>query len=132
MGYAPHEDELERLGEAKGIVTASANNSSNQPYLQIITREKIFSYVLPQNKVHDINKLTVANGSLKYELPSDSRVLLTIHNLQGKMIKTYINNVQKAGLHKVDIWNTYLAKGQYILSFKTDTFNTKKIISIYK
>ena len=87
--------------------------------------------LLPGRVITDFSGISSANGSFRYGLPSNSRVLIRTYTLQGKQVKTYINGYQKAGFYQVNMESSNLANGQYILFFKAGNFNMKRMVSIY-
>jgi hypothetical protein len=57
---------------------------------------------------------------LEYNLFDDADVTLTMVNLQGKIIKTVLNNeVQTKGAYKMEIDGSELLTGEYIVVFRT-------------
>ena len=74
--------------------------------LQTIPQE----FSLKQNYPNPFNPRTV----IQYELPVESRVVLTVSDVQGKMAARLIDQVQPAGYQSVE-WNPFgLASGIYL------------------
>ena len=83
-----------------------------------------------QNYPNPFNLSTI----IKYSLPEDSRIKITIYNIQGQKIKQLINDHQSAG-HKSIVWDgknqndRAVASGVYFYRIQTDDFvSTKKML----
>jgi hypothetical protein len=61
---------------------------------------RVTSYALDQNYPNPFNPSTV----LKYRLPVDSRVRLTVTNLLGQVVATLVDRAERAGTRQVE-WN---------------------------
>ncbi len=62
------------------------------------------------------------NTEIRFELPKDSYVTLTIFNVLGQKIATLIENKQRAGIHRVS-WNaTDFPAGTYLYRLETKEF----------
>ena len=88
------------------------------------------AFSLSQNYPNPFNPETV----IKYALPEDCHVELTIYNILGQKVKTLINQYQNAG-HKMVHWNgrddkgNEIASGVYLYKMKTPKYSqTKKMI----
>ncbi|MBI5021666.1 MAG: InlB B-repeat-containing protein [Ignavibacteriales bacterium] len=137
----------DRSGEL--ILSASGNNTSSNSIRIIPTSEQPPSapgvndvvpknipsqYALMQNYPNPFNPTSV----IKYQLPVDSRVNLTIYNLLGEEIITLVDEVQNAGYQSVQ-WNGLnnsnikLPSGVYIYNMTAvDIQNQKNIFSEVK
>ena len=91
------------------------------------------TYTLDQNYPNPFNPST----TIKFSIPNDEFVSLTIHNILGEKVATLINNKISAGDHEVNFNASNLASGVYvyILSVENDGSNsgqtflsTKKMI----
>ena len=87
-------------------------------------------YALHQNYPNPFNPIT----SLRYDLPENSMVTITIYDMLGREVRTIMNEVQDAG-YKSIIWNATNDYGQtvsagiYLYQIKTERFvQTKKMI----
>lgn len=79
------------------------------------------TFIVHQNYPNPFNDVT----NIRYELPSDSHVKLTIFNAAGRKVSTLIDDIQSAGVHSV-IWNPRgLSSGLYFYTFSTDGFSEK-------
>ena len=90
------------------------------------------SFSIEQNYPNPFNPET----TIRYQLPIDSRVSLTIHNLMGQEIISLANGNRSAGFHSVT-WNGRDAQGRkvlngmYLYNFNAGDFRvTKKMILI--
>lgn len=68
-------------------------------------------FSLPQNYPNPFNQETV----IKYTLPEDCHVKLTIYNMLGQKVKTLINQYQSAG-YKMVRWNSRDDRGDEVAS----------------
>jgi hypothetical protein len=88
------------------------------------------SYALHQNYPNPFNPVT----TLRYDLPDDNYVTLTIYDLNGREINQIINTSQPAGHHSV-MWNSTdsfgkpVSAGIYLYQIKTADFvQTRKMV----
>jgi flagellar hook assembly protein FlgD len=71
--------------------------------------------------------------TIKYALPSDSKVVLEVYNIVGQKVKTLINNENKeAGYHQVNFNGTSLSSGIYLYKLTTDNFTSIKKFVLMK
>jgi parallel beta-helix repeat protein len=66
-------------------------------------------YVLQQNYPNPFNPTT----TLRYGLPEDSEVSLSIYDIRGKSVKTFVSKSQKAGWHE-QMWNGLNDRGELV------------------
>ncbi len=95
-------------------------------YSEILTVKiaKRFKFKLFQNYPNPFNPVT----NIKFEIPSSQNVLIRIYNLNGKEIKTLINEYKEPGLYEIkwDGTNDYgqkVSSGVYIYSLETGKFS---------
>ena len=83
------------------------------------------SFTLHQNYPNPFNPIT----TLRYDLPQESDVTLTIYDITGRMVQTLVNELQQAGMKKV-IWNASdVSSGVYIYRIQAGNFTqTRKMI----
>lgn len=87
-------------------------------------------YSLAQNYPNPFNPTT----NIKYALPTDSKVNLTIYNTLGQEVIKLVNNRQKAGFYEVswnglDKHNKPVSSGVYFYKIKADNFvKNKKMV----
>jgi hypothetical protein len=75
------------------------------------------TFVLEQNYPNPFNPST----TLKYQLPTDSRVKITIYGALGQVVATIIDEIQTAGYKSVD-WNpSIISSGIYF--YKLEAFS---------
>ena len=89
-------------------------------------------YRLAQNFPNPFNPTT----TIKFELPSDSHINLSIYDIQGNLIKTLVNEKKDAGYHSV-IWNGKdqqnkdVSSGVYFYRIESKDFtDTKKCLLV--
>ena len=84
------------------------------------------AYNLEQNYPNPFNPSTI----IRYQLPVNSRVNLTIYNLLGQEISTPVNELQAAGNFEVRFDASGLAGGIYLYTLQTGEGNriTKKMV----
>lgn len=83
------------------------------------------SFKLKQNYPNPFNPSTI----IRYEIPVEANVSITIYNVLGKEITTLVNKFQKAGKYEVE-WNAgNFSSGIYFYTIKSNGFNlTKKMV----
>ena len=89
-------------------------------------------YALHQNYPNPFNPVT----NLIYELPKESMVNITIHDMMGRVVKTLVNSSQTAG-YKSILWNATnnrnepISVGLYLYTIQAGEFRqTKKMVMI--
>ena len=87
-------------------------------------------YALGQNYPNPFNPST----QIRYALPEQSQVVLTVYDMLGRKVRTLVNGVQDAGYRTV-MWNatsdvgTPVSAGMYIYTIRADEFyQVKKMI----
>ena len=87
-------------------------------------------YILHQNYPNPFNPVT----TLRYDLPENSLVNITIYDMLGKKVKTLINQTQDAGYRSV-IWNATnnygkpVSAGIYLYQIQSGEYiSTKKMV----
>jgi hypothetical protein len=74
-----------------------------------VNQVKPAEYAIEQNYPNPFNPAT----SIKYQLPADSKVEITIYNVIGQAVGTLVNTVESAGYKEVT-WNAeHAASGLY-------------------
>jgi len=90
------------------------------------------SFSLAQNYPNPFNPET----KITYNIPTNSIILLDVHNVSGQKVATLINEQQEAGSHSVkwtgrDEFNHLLPSGLYIYQLHSDNgVLTKKMLFI--
>ena len=95
-------------------VTTSAEGSNEIPG----------NYDLFQNYPNPFN----GNTLIKYQLPKESQVTLTVYNILGQKIATLVNAKQPAGYYTIPLWSKFdansLATGTYLYELKAGNFRS--------
>lgn len=82
-------------------------------------------YALAQNYPNPFNPTT----KIKFSLPSDSKVQITIFDILGSKISELVNEVKPAGFYEVNFDASSLASGIYFYKIQAGIFvHTKKMI----
>jgi flagellar hook assembly protein FlgD len=89
-------------------------------------------YALDQNYPNPFNPST----TIKYQLTQDSKVNLTIYNVQGQVVRTLVNDNVSAGFQSVS-WNgknemgQTVASGMYMYRIQAGSFvSVKKMLML--
>jgi hypothetical protein len=97
--------------------------------IQILGLEDMAVSETPTNKTYDRPQLSFANltnvnARITYMLPSRGQVDLVVYDITGRMVKTLVNGIQRAGTHTLR-WNcrsnngSPVASGIYFIRLKT-------------
>ncbi len=112
-------------GNNKRTGSQSDSNLSNENSISIPTQ-----YALHQNYPNPFNPTT----TLRYDLPEDAMVSITIYDLMGRSIKSLVNSNQSAGYRSIQ-WNATnnlgepVSAGMYIYMIQAGEFRqTKKMV----
>ncbi|MBU4308827.1 MAG: T9SS type A sorting domain-containing protein [Nanoarchaeota archaeon] len=84
-----------------------------RPYVNSIKPEKLNlleKFVLNQNYPNPFNSSTTIN----YSIPLEDKVKLQVYDVQGKLVKTLVNEKQRAGEYSIDLNSQGLSSGIYI------------------
>ena len=68
------------------------------------------------------------NSSLRYALPVDCYVNISLFDLEGRVVRNIMSRKQSAGRYSIPMGR--LAKGAYILKFKAGTFSRNELLNI--
>ena len=101
------------------------------PALEIYNNAQIpKEYILNQNYPNPFNPVT----TLRYDLPEQSDVTITIYNMLGRKVKTLVNSTQDAGFKSV-IWDATnyqgnpVSAGVYLYKIQAGEYiSTKKML----
>lgn len=135
----PLESDYCQIGEVEIYTQADAtpmvaqfNGQMNAQSEQPGVVELPMSFSIDQNYPNPFNPET----TIQYQLPIESKVSLTIHNLMGQEIVSLVQGIRSAGYHSVT-WNGRDARGGkapsgvYLYNFSAGDFRmTKKMILI--
>ena len=86
------------------------------------------TYVLHQNYPNPFNPST----TIKYDLPTDARVDLTVYDVLGREILTLVDGFQEAGYHQVTLDARNLASGIYFYRLTAGSFTDVKKLIVMK
>jgi pectinesterase len=91
-----------------------------------ITSPKEFS--LDQNYPNPFNPAT----TIKYSVPADAKVTLSVYNLIGEKVAVLVNQVVKAGNHEVAFNASKLSSGVYFYKMEGGSFTSVKKMVLIK
>ena len=95
------------------------DNDGAFKYSSIVTVNSLPTrFSLEQNYPNPFNPST----TIKFELPSDSKVKLEIYNTVGQKVATLVNKEMTAGYHQVEFYASNLASGIYFYRMQTNRF----------
>lgn len=105
------------------------SNSDNDPWeIQINTSGLSENNALPSdfhlytNYPNPFNPAT----TFKYELPKESKVVLSVFDMSGRLVETLVNQTQSAGYYSVQWDATYYSTGVYFYQIKANDFKQVK------
>ena len=64
-------------------------------------------------------------STIQFSLPLESKVLLRLYDITGKLIKVICDKQKNAGIHRIDLDGKDLTSGVYFLSLQTESANQK-------
>ena len=85
-------------------------------------------YKLYQNYPNPFNPVT----TIKYELPVNSKVTLTIYDILGKEVTKLVDKEQEAGKYEIKFNSGKLASGVYVYRIKAGEFMMSKKMILVK
>lgn len=80
------------------------------------------TFNLEQNYPNPFNPST----KIKYSLPFESSIKVTIYNSLGELVKTLLNNVETAGSHEITFNASGLSSGIYICTLQANSTDGKQ------
>jgi VCBS repeat-containing protein len=119
------------LGTISGEARLNAAASSALGAVDVI--EIPDSYTLSQNYPNPFNPTT----SIQYQLPEATGVKIAVFDMQGRLVRTIVNQEQKAGTYTVQ-WDgrsesgVQAASGMYIYQIRTESFVSTKRMMLVK
>ena len=72
-------------------------------------------FSLAQNYPNPANQ----NTTIKYSIPLEDKVKLQVYDITGKLVKTLVNENQRAGEYKVDLNASGFSSGIYLYRIET-------------
>lgn len=97
--------------------------TSNLPKAVIPTQ-----FELDQNFPNPFNPTTI----IRYRLPFQVKVTLSIYSVTGQHIHTLVDQVQNGGVHEITFSADGLSTGVYYYQLKTSEFTVSRLMSIIK
>ena len=91
------------------------NENAYQTIDSLELEETPASFTLEQNYPNPFNPTT----TIQYALPEETRVTLTIYDLQGREVAQLVNEIQHAGTHTIAFDASSLASGTYLYQIQT-------------
>jgi hypothetical protein len=76
-------------------------------------------FILYQNYPNPFNPVT----AIRYGLPVDCHVEITVHDILGKKLATLVSENQRAGYHRTEFNGSQLSSGVYFYKISADRFN---------
>ena len=120
-----------RTGQGNDDIKWSIVSATTSPSVVVETKPKMPSiFYLFQNHPNPFNPVT----SLRYDLPEDELVNITIYDMMGRIVKTLVNSSQTAGYKSIK-WNATndrnepVSAGLYLYTIQAGEFRqTKKMV----
>ena len=106
-----------------------ALSSTGTSATSIVSNNVHIAYELDENYPNPFNPST----TIKYGLPTISRVKLTVHDLSGQHIATIVDRIQPAGYY-YQIWEGRVSSGIYLLKLEAVSIenNSKLFVKMLK
>jgi hypothetical protein len=82
--------------------------------------------VLPKAFSFKFSGLSASNSFIRYSLPKACNVSFRLFNVQGKLIRTFINAEQSSGYYQIPLNIADLSRGCYLMDFKAGSFTVKR------
>ncbi len=96
--------------------------------LKIRPAEIVYDFTLYQNYPNPFNPVT----TIKFSLPENLNVKVTIYDILGRKIKELINQKLDAGIHSIEFDATELTSGVYFYKIDTGKFSDVKKMILMK
>ncbi len=106
-------------------ITITNNQISSIEITGELTAGLPITYELYQNYPNPFNPTT----TIKFALPDESNVNLSVYNVIGELVQTLVNDQMKPGYYEFEMNGNNLASGIYIYRIKTGSFiDSKKMV----
>lgn len=114
------------------VFTLAANNSTmvdftagDPTFVSGGTDEIPGNFILHQNYPNPFNPVT----TIRYTIPEQSHVNLSVYNILGVRVKTFVDSRQNAGSHRITFDATDLPSGVYFYTLQAGILNkTKRMV----
>jgi uncharacterized delta-60 repeat protein len=120
------------VGPSKYVMTGNTDVMISSPggrvKLSLLLDEEVpIKFALSQNYPNPFNPSTM----IRYELPVECRVLLTVYNTLGQQVRVLVDEVQGAGVKRVRLDAGNLTSGVYFYQLRAGGFSDcKKLLLI--
>lgn len=101
-----------------GVLTPVTGNNNGVP----------FKYALEQNYPNPFNPSTM----IKYQLPKESIVKITVYDILGKTVTTLVNEKKSAGYYEIEFDAANYASGLYFYKIEAGSFTEVKKMMLIK
>lgn len=92
-----------------------------------VSNEVPHSYTLSQNYPNPFNPVT----KIRYSIPESANIRITVYDINGKEIKTLVNQWLNTGIYESDFDGSNMASGVYFYSLTASNYTaTKKMVLI--
>lgn len=98
-------------------MTSVGNNKYHEP-----------EYSLWQNYPNPFNP----NTTIKYSIAKDGNVLITLYDILGRLVKTFVNETKPAGTYEINFKGTDLSSGVYFYKIQSDNYSEVKKLQLLK
>ena len=104
------------------------------PSVVTATSKPITSVQFTETKQSSFNLLNYPNPFsqntiIEYKIPKDEKVKISVIDMQGKKIVTLVNEIQQAGIYKINFSRNKLPAGTYLYRIEAGEYiETKKLI----
>ncbi|MFO8061519.1 MAG: T9SS type A sorting domain-containing protein [bacterium] len=84
-------------------------------------------------KLSPLSRSVFAGSSmLKYQLPGESNVDISIYDISGRMVNNIVSGVKKAGVYKININASDYSSGTYFIRMKADEYEHAERMTIVR
>ena len=94
----------------------------------VVNVELPLQYSLEQNYPNPFNPST----TIKYSIPEDGFVKLSVYNLLGQEVVSLVNGFQKADRYEINFNAAGLSSGVYVYKIETNNYNDSKKFVLMK
>lgn len=95
--------------------------------ISVSETETVLSYGLGQNYPNPFNPATI----IEYSVPEETRVVLSLYDILGRRISTFVNEIKSAGRYKYSFDASALSAGVYLYRINAGEFNqTRKMVLV--